>query len=169
MNTQSLIITGITGIVNLSVAILLIQLFTKKIKSKTEDETGFKLSYPIWIGLMLIAFGLLLQTALRLLSDSLDIILGADMKEETTGLIIQKVAVFSGFVFVWFVVAFALTRILSVILLGKRSLSIEIERNNIGYVIINGVFLIIMILSLSSVFESFLRLFMPVVETPFYH
>ena len=53
--------------------------------------------------------------------------------------------------------------------MGNRVDSYEIEKNNIGYFILKGVVLVLLVFSLISIFEHLLRWFAPVVETPFYH
>lgn len=166
MNTPNLIITAITGILSVALFVLLIQFFSRKINH--EQEGKLKAAYGIWTGFLTIGFGILLASSLKSISNALAILLN-EAKTESTLPIIRNAALFTGFTFLWFTGLYFLTRLMAVMLLGKRTDSIEIDRNNYNYFLIKGIIFLAFVFSLLSVFENFLLLFSPVVKTPFYH
>ncbi|HLO73048.1 MAG TPA: hypothetical protein VK164_03850 [Flavobacterium sp.] len=162
MNTLNLIITTIVGIIAIALFVLAYQFISKKINH--EEEGKLKTAFAIWIGFSIASFALLLSSALKAVSGAIEVILGIAKTE-----IIEKVALFTGFTFMWFVVTYFITQFITAILLGKRTDSIEIDRNNYNYFIIKGIILLAFTFTFLSVFENFLRMFSPVVNTPFYH
>lgn len=165
MNTSNLIVTTIVGIVAIALFILIIQLISKKINY--EEEGKLKMAFALWVGFLTFSFALLLSNCLMATSNAIEVILGLP-KSENTLQIIEKIALFVGFTFVWFVIVYFVIQFISAILLGKRNDNIEIDRNNYGYYIIKGIFFLTLTFSLLPVFENFLRLFSPIVNTPFY-
>ena len=166
MNTSNLIITAIVGIIAIALFVLAIQFLSKKINY--EEEGKLKTAFAVWIGFSLASFALLLSSALKAVSGAIEVILGI-AKTENTLPVIEKVALFAGFTFMWFIVTYFITQFITAILLGKRTDSIEIDRNNYNYFIMKGIILVAFTFAFLSVFENFLRMFSPVVETPFYH
>lgn len=166
MNTSNLIITTIVGIIAIALFVLAIQFLSKKINY--EEEGKLKTAFAVWIGFSIASFALLLSSALKAVSGAIEVILGI-AKTENTLPVIEKVALFTGFTFMWFVVTYFITQFITSILLGKRTDSIEIDRNNYNYFIMKGIILLAFTFAFLSVFENFLRMFSPVVETPFYH
>lgn len=164
MNTSNLIITTIVGIVAIALFVLIIQLISKKINY--EEEGKLKMAFALWVGFLTFSFALLLSNCLKATSNAIEVI--GIPKSENTLQIIEKIALFVGFTFVWFVIVYFVIQFISAILLGKRNDNIEIDRNNYGYYIIKGIFFLTLTFSLLSVFENFLRLFSPIVNTPFY-
>lgn len=166
MNTSNLIITSIIGIIAIALFVLAVQFLSKKLNY--DEEGKLKTAFAVWVGFTITSFALLLSSSLKAISNAIEVILGAE-KTENTLTIIENVALFIGFTFVWFVVAFFITQFITAILLGKRTDSIEIDRNNYSYFIIKGIILLAFTFSFLSVFENFLRMFSPVLDTPFYH
>ena len=166
MNTTNLIITALVGIIAIALFVLAIQFLSKKINF--EEEGKLKTAFAVWISFSIASFTLLLSSALKAVSGAIEVILGI-AKTENTLPVIEKVALFIGFTFMWFVETYFITQFITAILLGKRTDSIEIDRNNYNYFIIKGIILMAFTFAFLSVFENFLRMFSPVVETPFYH
>ncbi len=166
MNTTNLIVTAIVGIITIALFILAFQFFSKQINY--EEEGKLKSAFAFWISFSTTSFALLLSSSLKAVSNGIEVI-QSTVKTESMLPIIEKIALFTGFTFLWFSVTYVIALFITAILLGKRTASIEIERNNYNYFIINGVILLAFTLAFLSVFESFLRMFSPIVETPFYH
>lgn len=153
------------GIVAIALFILVIQFISKKINY--EEEGKLKIAFAVWIGFLTFSFALLLRSCLMATSNAIEVIMGLP-KSENALQIIEKVALFVGFTFMWFVIVYLIIQFITAILLGKRNDNIEIDRNNYSYYIIKGIFFLTLTFSLLSVFENFLRLFSPIVNTPFY-
>ena len=166
MNTSNLIITAIVGIIAIVLFVLAIQFLSKKINF--EEEGKLKTAFAVWISFSIASFALLLSVALKAVSGVIEVILGMT-KTENTLPIIEKVALFTGFTFMWFVVTYFITQFITAILLGKRTDSIEIDRNNYNYFIMKGIILLAFTFAFLSVFENFLRMFLPALDTIFYH
>ncbi len=166
MNTTNLIITATVGIIAIALFVLVIQFLSKKINY--EEEGKLKTAFAVWIGFSITSFAILLSSSLKSISNAIEIIMGTN-KEDSTIQVIEKIALFTGFTFMGFVVTFFITQFITAIIFGKRTNSIEIERDNYTYFIIKGMILLALTFSLWTVFENLLRLFSPIVETPFYH
>ena len=166
MNSSNLIITAIVGIIAIAVFVLIIQFFSKRINF--EEEGKLKTAYAVWIVFIITSFSILLNASLKAISNAIEIISGIN-KSENVLAIIQRVALFTGFTFIWFAAIYFITRFTTAIILGKKTDSIEIDINNYSYFIVRGIILIAFTFSLLAVFENFLRLFSPIIDTPFYH
>lgn len=162
-------ITALTGITAIAVAVLLLQLLTRKLKVAPDEDNRYNRSYSIWVCSLLLSLVLLFNTAVKLLSNAFEVILADKSIKEPLFPIVEKISVFIGFSFLWFVALLVIANLLSRMVFGKRNDRIEIERDNYIYFIIKGMLLFLLVFTMTSVFENFLRLFMPVMETPFYH
>ncbi|KFF04212.1 hypothetical protein B0A68_14160 [Flavobacterium reichenbachii] len=149
--------------------LLAIQFLAKKLNIKSEFEKPLKISYSIWYISILICFFLFLKVASELIENSIEIIIYSKTIENTFITVMQKVIIFTGFTFFFTFTSYFLVDKILQFTFGKRSDDIEIEKENIGYFLIKAILLISFALSLITIFEHFLKWFMPTVETPFYH
>lgn len=166
MSTQNLIITAIVGTIAFALFVIVFQFFSKKINY--EEEGKLKTAFALWIGFSTVSFALLLNSSLKAISNAIEVIQSTSNTERTID-IVEKIALFTGFTFLWFTVIYFTTQFITAILLGKRMISIEIERNNYCHFIIQGIIFVAFTFSFLLLFENFLRMFSPVVDTPFYH
>lgn len=165
MDTLNLIITTSVCIVAIALFVLLVQFFSKKINYV--DEINLKTAFAVWISFLTLSFAIMLSSCLKTISDTIEVLQGISNSDITLQ-IIEKVALYIGFTFIWFVIIYFITQFIMKILLGKRNDNIEIDRNNYSYYIIKGVFFLTLAFCLLPMFENFLRLFSPIVSTPFY-
>ena len=149
--------------------VMAIQLFAKKLKIKPESDQKINMSYSLWFSSLLISFILFLKVALDLLENSIELIIYSKTIDNVFIAISEKVSIFMGFSFLFTFLAYLIVQYILKFSIGSRVDKIEIEKDNIGYYIIKGLILIFLVISLASIFEHFLRWFMPAVETPFYH
>lgn len=169
MDKQSIFFTCLVGVVAFSLMLMLIQFLASKLKVKPKADDTINISYSIWVGSLLISFTIFLKVALELVENAIEVLIYSKTIDNTFVAVMEKIAIFSGFSFLFtFLAYFVITQILN-LLIGPRVDSIEMEKNNFGYFIIKGLILVMLALSLVTVFEHFLRWFMPAVETPFYH
>ena len=166
MNTSNLIITTIVGIVAIALFVLGIQFLSKKINY--EEEGKLKTAFVVWTGFMIAGFAMFLSSSIKAISNALEILTEAN-SDDSTLLVIEKIAIFTGFTFVGFAMIYFITQFVTAIIFGKRTNNIEIERDNYTYFIFKGALLLALTFSPWNVFENVLRLFSPVVDTPFYH
>ena len=169
MNKQSLLFTGVVAIIAISLMLMAIQIFAKKLKIKPESDQKINISYSFWFGSLLISFILILKTALDLLENSIELIIYSKTIDNVFIAIMEKISIFIGFSFLFTFLAYLIVQYILKFSIGSRVDEIEIEKDNIGYYLIKGLLLIFLVISLASIFEHFLRWFMPIVETPFYH
>lgn len=169
MDKQSLFFTGIVAIVSTILMLLSIQILSKKLNLKTEFEQRIRISYSIWFNSILICYFLFLKTALELIENAIEIIIYSKTIENTFIVAIQKIVIFTGFTFFFTFSSYFLIDKLLQLSFGKRLDSIEIEKENIGYFLLKGFLLILFTFSLITIFEHFLKWFMPTVDSPFYH
>ena len=169
MNKQSIFFTCIVAIVAFALMLMLIQFLAAKLKVKPKTDDVINMSYSIWVGSLLVSFSIFLKIALDLTENAIEIIIYSKTINNTFVAVMEKIAIFTGFSFLFtFLAYYTITQILN-LLTGNRSDSIEMEKNNFGYFTIKGLTLVMLTLSLSTIFEHFLRWFMPAVGTPFYH
>lgn len=169
MDQQSLFFTSIVAIVATALMLMLIQFLAKKQNIKSEREQKNSISYSIWITSILIAFFMLLKVALGFIENSIEVLIYSKTIDNVFIAVMQKIVISSGFTFLITFLAYYTVNTILVITSGKRNDSIEMERENIGYFIIKGLILILLVFSLITIFEHFLGWFAVKVDTPFYH
>ncbi|UGS19878.1 hypothetical protein [Flavobacterium cyclinae] len=168
MNKQSLFFTFIVAIVTLLIALNLISILAKK---KNINTTNLRLntSLSLWYLSILLPFFLLLKVSLEMIENSIEVLIYSATSENTFLAVMEKILVYVGLSFVFSVIVYLITEKLITFSFGKRQDSIEIENNNYSYFIFKLSLATLLVYSLLSVYEHFLRWFLPVVETPFYH
>jgi hypothetical protein len=169
MDKQSLFFTALVSVVSTALMLMALQFLAKKLKIKPENEQKTNISYSIWAASIMIVFFMFLKIALELIENSIELIIHSKTIDNTFLAVMEKIAIFTGFTFLFTFLAYYITYNISKLLMGNRVDSIEIEKDNIGYFIFNGLLLILLVFSLTIIFQHFLGWFMPVVETPFYH
>ena len=169
MNKQSLFFTCLVAVVATSLMIMALQFLTKKLKIKPEVEENINTSYTIWSTSIFIAFFIFLKIALEQTENAIEVIIYSKTIENTFLEVMQRIAIFIGFTFFFTFLSYYVVNAIFKLSLGNRIDSYEIDKNNIGYFIIKGVVLILMVFSLITIFEHFLRWFAPVTNTPFFH
>ena len=169
MNKQSLFFTCLVAIVATALMMMAIQYLTKKLNIKPEVEEKINTSYAILTTSIFLAFFMFLKVALEQTENAIEVIIYSKTIDNTFLEVMQRIAIFTGFTFFFTFLSFYIVNAIFKLSLGNRIDSYEIDKNNIGYFIIKGVVLILLVFSLITIFEHFLRWFAPVVETPFYH
>lgn len=169
MDKQSLFFTCIVAIFSTLLMLLSIQFLSKKLNIKIEAEQRIKISYSIWYGSILICYFLFLKVALELIENSIEIIIYSKTIENTFMASMQKIIIFTGFTFFFTFSSYFITDKILQFSFGKRLDNIEIDKENIGYYLVKGILLILFAFSLTTIFEHFLKWFIPTIDTPFYH
>lgn len=169
MNKQSLFFTCLVAVVATALMIMAIQFLAKKLNIKSEIEDKINTSYAIWSASIFITFFMLLKVALEQTENAIEVIIYSKTIENTFLEVMQRIAIFTGFTFFFTFLSFYIVSAIFKFSMGNRVDSYEIEKNNMGYFILKGVVLVLLVFSLISIFEHLLRWFAPVVETPFYH
>ena len=166
MDQQSLFFTSLVAIVATALMLMLIQFLAKK-QNITNQKVS--ISYAVWISSIMIAFFMFLKVALGLIENSIELIIYSKTIDNAFIAVMQKIAIFTGFTFITTFLAYYIVHILMIFAIGKRNLSIEMEKENTGYFIIKGIILMLLVFSLVNVFEHLLGWFIIQAETPFYH
>ncbi len=169
MNKQSLFFTCLVAIVATALMIMALQFLTKKLNIKPDVEEKTNTSYAIWSTSLFIAFFMFLKVALEQTENAIEVIIYSKEIENTFTEVMQKIIIFTGFTFFFTFLSYYIVNLIFNILLGSKVDSYEIDRNNIGYFIFKGAVLLLLVFSLISIFEHFLRWFAPVTNTPFFH
>jgi len=169
MNKQSLFFTCLVAVVAIALMIMALQFLTKKLNIKPEVEEKINASYAIWMTSIFIAFFMFLKIALEQTENAIEVIIYSKTIDNTFLEVMQKIAIFIGFTFFFTFLSYYIVNAISKLSLGNRIDSYEIDRNNIGYFIIKGAVLILLVFSLITIFEHFLRWFAPVTNMPFFH
>lgn len=168
MNTSKTITLTIAAIIAIAIMLLIIQLFLRKLKPKSEQDGRLNNSYGVWFITLFIAAIITTSKTISMLSEAIDNIYKY-VSNNVIGEVAKTSSLFIGLSAVWFMVWYFVANLLSVTIVGNRKDQNEIEADNVSYFLIKGVLIIGFILCLSSVYEIILRTFMPNAQIPFYH
>lgn len=168
MNKQSLFFTCIVAIASLIIMFFLINLFYKK-RFQVKEETTISNTYLVWMGSLLGPFFLLLKVALEQIENTIEIVIYSPTIDNIFFVVMQKIFIFTGFTYffsflLYFIVDFTIS-----LTNGMKKEQIEMEQNNTNYFLLKAFLMLALAYSLLNVFEHFLKWFIPVIDTPFYH
>jgi hypothetical protein len=168
MNKQSLFFTFLVAIITILIAMNLISILAKK-RNINISNNSLNTSSILWYLSILLPFFMLLKVSLEMIENSIEVLIYSATVENTFLAVMEKILIYTGLSFVFVAIVFLLIEKLLFFSFGKRQDSIEINNNNFSYFILKLSLSTLLIYSLLSVYDHFLRWFLPVVETPFYH
>lgn len=169
MNKQSIFFSIIVAIVSIAIFLIFLKILSKWRKINLVLDRQINLSYSIWICSFLISFVLFLKIALELIENSIETIIYSKTTDDAFLAVMERITIFIGFTFLFTFFSYYLINIIIKIFSGDRQINLEIENNNFGYFIIEGICFILFVYSILNLFEHFLRWFSPFVGSPFYH
>lgn len=169
MNKQSIFFSIITAIIATALMTILIQFLAKKSSIKVENDNKTNTSYSIWFTSIMITFFIYLKVAIEMVENSIEMIIYSKSTENAFIEVIQKISILIGFTFIFTFLSYYIVHNILKLTTGNRIDSIEIQKENYSYFILKGLILIAFVFSLITIFEHFLKWFMPTIETPFYH
>lgn len=159
----SLCIMALTTFIS---SIVLIKFLLKKSQIAIEKEVN--ISYAIWSICMLIGFNILNIKSISIASEAIDII----YKLKVSNILVEIFRIITIFIVInsiCFFISYFSINYLSIILLGKRKNTAELQNNNYSYFVIKGVLFVCLTSCLLALIERLLRNFLPILSTPFYH
>lgn len=168
MNTTKLITLALIAIISLAISLLTTQFVFKKIKATSESQEKFNLAFGVFFTSWVISFSMLNQKIVVILNEFIDLV----YKTASTGqliTIVKSSILFIGLSNCWLLVCYFLTRVVSDLIAGKRTLINEIESNHYVYFLMYGFVFVSFVFSSIPIFEIILRIFLPNIEIPFYH
>lgn len=170
MDKQSIFFTVLVAVIATVLMLMAIQFLAKKQKIQTSNnDQSIPLSLTVWNISLLIPFFLYLRTALLILENTIEILISPKCPENAFLGIIQRIAIYIGFTFLFTFLTYYIIGTILKITLGKRIDSIEVENNNYGYFLIKSILMVFISFALLTVFEHLLNWFVPIIDTPFYH
>ena len=169
MNEQSLFFTGLVAVIATVLLLMILQYIVKKKSINLEDESKINTSYTMWLSSILISFFLLLKPALEQIENAIEVIIFTKTIDDTFIQVMKRIAINIGFTYFFTFFAYYTVHNILKFSFGKRIDSIEIEKNNKEYFMIKGILLILLVFSLTTIFQHFLQWFAPSVDTIFYH
>lgn len=168
MNKQSLFFTFLVAIITILIAMNLISILARK-RNINISNNSLNTSSILWYLSILLPFFLLLKVSLEMIENSIEVLIYSATVENTFLAVMEKILIYTGLSFVFIAIVFLLIEKLLFFSFGKRQDSIEINNNSFSYFILKLSLSTLLVYSLLSVYDHFLRWFLPVVETPFYH
>lgn len=168
MNKQSLFFTGIVAIASLIIMFFLLTLFYKK-RFQVKEQPAITKTYLVWVSSLLIPFFLMLKVALEQIENTIEIVIYSPTIENTFFVVMQKILIFTGFTYFFCFMLYFIVDFVVSFTSGKKSDKIEMELQNTNYFLFKALITIALTYSLLTVFEHFLRWFIPVIDTLFYH
>jgi hypothetical protein len=168
METIKEIILLVLCIIVLAMGYLSIRLLLQKFKFITESDNKTKVSYGLWLAVLIITYSVNSTKTIGLLVEAFDTISKLNVGNLYLQMF-QTSAIFIGLNIVWFIVWYFFSDLLLMIVLGKRHIIKELENDNISYFLVRGAILFGIVLSFLSVYETLLRVFLPTINVPFYH
>lgn len=169
MDKQSLFFTTIVGITSILLLLSLLNLLGFKLKLNREIDNKLNPSYSIWWSSIVLTFSMFLKVALELVENAIEIIISDKLIDNTFIAVIEKIAIYIGFTFIFTFIAYLIVHRIFNLSFGQRNDSVEMDNNNIGYFITKGITLIVLVYPLITIFEHLLKWFSPIINTPFYH
>lgn len=165
MNTSQTITLFASGLI--SIALLLFALQMKFSKSTKNNEDGkLKISFSIWAGTIFLASSITLEKMLSILTDAINIYKGFDSPIIST---LKTTSIFVGLSAIWIVILIFIINFLSNLIFENRKEKQEMENDNYSYFILKSLMLLGSTFALLPAFESLLKIFLPIIQTPFYH
>jgi len=165
MNISQTLTLFITGLISLALLFFSMQIKFKKI-SKNNEDGKLKNSFSIWAGAIFLSSNLMLLKMLTTLNDALNIY---SSFESPIISVLKTSSIFIGLSVIWLVITMYIIHTLSNLLFENRKEMQEMENDNYSYFILKSLMLIGSTLALLPAFESLLKIFLPIIQTPFYH
>lgn len=156
------------SLITIAMGFLSIKILLNKMKFSSENEGKTKLSYGIWLTLLIISYSINSTKTIEVLVETFDTSIKLNV-ENLYFTLFQITSIFIGLNVVWFIVWYYLSDLFSILLIGKRQALKELQNDNISYFLLRGAILFGLILSFIPIFESLLRIFIPTFNVPFYH
>lgn len=155
----------ITGIVSFALLLFAMQIKFRKI-SKNNTEGKLKFSFSIWAGALYLSSSFMLAKMLSLLNDALTIYISFN---SDIWAYFKTISIFIGLTIASIIALNFLINVLSFLIFEDRKEIKEMENDNISYFILKSILIIGSTIALLPAFESLLKLFLPIIQTPFYH
>lgn len=155
----------LTGLVSIGLLLVLLQLRFKKV-SKINEDGKLKSSFSLWIGAIFLSTCIILSKALTTLNEGLNIYKSFDSPILN---LFKIVSIFIGLSFLWIFIISITINLLSNLIFEDRKEKQELEIDNYNYFILKSLLLLGSTIALLQVFENLLKIFLPVIQTPFYH
>lgn len=165
MNISQTITLLITGLISIALTLFALQIKFKKIYKNNEDGK-LKISFSIWVGSIFLASTILLSQMLKTLNDALDIYKNFDSPIISS---LKTTSIYLGLSLLWMLVLFVLNNFLTNLIFDNRNEKQEMENDNFTYFILKSLILIGSTFAILPAFESLLKIFLPIIQTPFYH
>ena len=165
MNISQTLILAVTGIICIALLLLAMQIKLKKL-SKNNDDGKLKTSFSIWAGAIFLSSSLMISKMLTLLNDALNIYKSFDSPIIST---LKTSSIYVGLTAIWIIVIIYIINILSNLIFEDRKEKQEMESDNYPYFILKSLMLIGSTLAQFPAFESLLKIFLPIIQIPFYH
>ena len=165
MNISQTLTLFVTGLISIALLLFAMQIkFTKL--SKNNEDGKLKISFSIWAGAIFLSSSLMLSKMLTTLNDALNI-----YKSFNSPIIsaLKTSSIYVGLSAIWIIVLIFIINILSNLIFEDRKQKQEMENDNYAYFILKSLMLIGSTLALLPAFESLLKIFLPIIQTPFYH
>lgn len=167
METTKTITLLCTGVIAVTISLTLTRLLFRKEKISSEKEGKIILSYGILFTSWVLGFSLLNLKTITVLNEYFDMVYKINPSNHLFE--ISKTSIlFIGLTNLWLVFWHYVTKVLSLLFLGRRDSQNEMESNNYVYFLVNGTIFISFIYILMPIFENTLRTFFPELEIPFY-
>lgn len=167
METTKTITLLCTGVIAVTISLTLTRLLFRKEKISSEKEGKIILSYGILFTSWVLGFSLLNLKTITVLNEYFDMVYKINPSNHLIE-ISQTSVLFIGLTNFWLVFWHYVTKVLSLLFLGRRVSQNEMESNNYVYFLVNGTIFISFIYILMPIFENTLSSFLPELGIPFY-
>lgn len=165
MNISQALTLFVTGLISIALLLFAMQIKFKKL-SKNNEDGKLKTSFSIWAGTIFLSSSLMLSKMLTILNDALNIYKSFDSPIISA---LKTSSIYVGLSAIWIVILVFIINILSNLIFEDRMEKQEMENDNYAYFILNSLMLVGSTLALLPAFESLLKIFLPIIQTPFYH
>ncbi|QIL38924.1 hypothetical protein G7074_06295 [Pedobacter sp. HDW13] len=168
MNSLKLITISVSVILSILLLLFIIHFFTKRFKSKLNNDGRIKVSFGIWYAALFLTGTNIISVVINTVIEVIDNLTKINPANFSLQLV-KSVSLIIGVGFIWFFVWVFVTKFLIKVIKLKVDEHQEMEDDNFNYFIIKAVMLIGLIFSLSPLLSELLRTLIPSIELPFYH
>ncbi len=167
MEQNKILIVAVVTIVSLVLSFTLTQVLLRKERANSIIDEKISLSYGILYTSWIIAFSLINSKSILIVNEYLDNIY--KMNNTNSLIDISKTSIiFIGLANVWLLICYSVSKIFSIVFIGKRNQLIEATNNNHVFFLLYGFIFTSITYFLLPVFELILRTFFPTLEIPYY-
>jgi hypothetical protein len=169
MDKQSILFSILALIIASSILCVGLSYFSKSKKIRIYDDNKLNTSYSIWLLGIFLPFFVYSSVSVQISETTIETIIQTDQINDTFFQILYRLIIYFGFAIILAITSFYLIFKILGILIGGRSLLVELENSNNGLFILISTINVFFSYSILSPLKDFLNWYLPEIMTNFIH